>query len=111
MPTCGFWNVKPPPGRPPTKCWTWRCGFAAGRRTARKSEWRDISGMRAPPESWPRPPMFYTTFWAKPFAACRFSEEPDAMSNKHTLLLGAVGYDPKVVTIWDGFQAYFQKLG
>jgi ABC-type phosphate/phosphonate transport system substrate-binding protein len=29
----------------------------------------------------------------------------------HTLLLGAVAYDPKVVIIWDGFQAYFQKHG
>jgi ABC-type phosphate/phosphonate transport system substrate-binding protein len=28
-----------------------------------------------------------------------------------TLLLGAVAYDPKVVMIWDGFQAYFQKHG
>jgi phosphonate transport system substrate-binding protein len=25
------------------------------------------------------------------------------------LLLGAVAYDPKVVLIWDGFQAYFEK--
>jgi phosphonate transport system substrate-binding protein len=33
------------------------------------------------------------------------------MSNNNTLLLGAVAYDPKVVTIWDGFQAYFQKCG
>jgi ABC-type phosphate/phosphonate transport system substrate-binding protein len=33
------------------------------------------------------------------------------MSNINTLLLGAVAYDPKVVTIWDGFQAYFQKCG
>jgi phosphonate transport system substrate-binding protein len=33
------------------------------------------------------------------------------MSNNDTLLLGAVAYDPKVVTIWDGFQAYFQKGG
>lgn len=32
------------------------------------------------------------------------------MSND-TLLLGAVAYDPKVVMIWDGFQAYFQKRG
>ena len=24
------------------------------------------------------------------------------------LLLGAVAYDPKVVTIWDGFQQYFR---
>jgi phosphonate transport system substrate-binding protein len=30
---------------------------------------------------------------------------------KDTLLLGAVAYDPKVVMIWDGFQAYFQKCG
>jgi len=28
-----------------------------------------------------------------------------------TLLLGAVAYDPKVVTIWDGFQEYFAKRG
>jgi len=32
------------------------------------------------------------------------------MSND-TLLLGAVAYDPKVVLIWDGFQAYFAKQG
>ncbi len=29
----------------------------------------------------------------------------------NALLLGAVAYDPKVVTIWDGFQAYFEKRG
>lgn len=28
-----------------------------------------------------------------------------------TLLLGAVAYDPKVVTIWDGFQQYFGARG
>ncbi len=33
------------------------------------------------------------------------------MSNNNTLLLGAVAYDPKVVTIWDGFQAYLQTYG
>ena len=33
------------------------------------------------------------------------------MSKDNTLLLGAVAYDPKVVTIWDGFQSYFQKHG
>lgn len=27
------------------------------------------------------------------------------------LLLGAVAYDPKVVTIWDGFKAYFHERG
>jgi phosphonate transport system substrate-binding protein len=31
------------------------------------------------------------------------------MSNNATLLLGAVSYDPKVVTIWDGFQRYFER--
>jgi ABC-type phosphate/phosphonate transport system substrate-binding protein len=32
------------------------------------------------------------------------------MSNQ-TLLLGAVAYDPKVVTIWEGFKAWFLKSG
>jgi ABC-type phosphate/phosphonate transport system substrate-binding protein len=31
--------------------------------------------------------------------------------DKSTLLLGAVAYDPKVVTIWDGFKAWFQQKG
>jgi ABC-type phosphate/phosphonate transport system substrate-binding protein len=33
------------------------------------------------------------------------------MSNSETLLLGAVAYDPKVVTIWEGFKAYFSRRG
>ena len=35
------------------------------------------------------------------------------MTRDATLVLGAVAYDPKVVTIWDGFRRYFseQKLG
>jgi len=31
--------------------------------------------------------------------------------NNETLLLGAVAYDPKVVTIWEGFKAWFQSRG
>ena len=31
--------------------------------------------------------------------------------NQNTLLLGAVAYDPKVVTIWDGFKSYFGLRG
>ncbi|HEY7387998.1 MAG TPA: phosphate/phosphite/phosphonate ABC transporter substrate-binding protein [Bryobacteraceae bacterium] len=31
--------------------------------------------------------------------------------SKDILLLGAVAYDPKVVTIWDGFQSYFDRRG
>jgi ABC-type phosphate/phosphonate transport system substrate-binding protein len=31
------------------------------------------------------------------------------MSDSDTLLLGAVAYDPKVVTIWEGFKAYFAR--
>jgi ABC-type phosphate/phosphonate transport system substrate-binding protein len=31
--------------------------------------------------------------------------------DNHTLLLGAVAYDPKVVTIWEGFKAWFNKRG
>ena len=31
--------------------------------------------------------------------------------NTEPFLLGAVAYDPKVVTIWEGFKAYFIKHG
>jgi ABC-type phosphate/phosphonate transport system substrate-binding protein len=31
--------------------------------------------------------------------------------NNQTLLLGAVAYDPKVVTIWEGFKSWFRKKG
>src|SRR5919112_5397740 len=33
------------------------------------------------------------------------------MSYSDSLLLGAVAYDPKVVTIWEGFKAYFSRHG
>ena len=33
------------------------------------------------------------------------------MSDAKTLLLGAVAYDPKVVTIWEGFRNYFGERG
>jgi phosphonate transport system substrate-binding protein len=33
------------------------------------------------------------------------------MTNPGTLLLGAVAYDPKVVTIWEGFKSYFVRHG
>lgn len=33
------------------------------------------------------------------------------MSNDSTLILGAVAYDPKVVTIWEGFRRYFIRQG
>jgi phosphonate transport system substrate-binding protein len=33
------------------------------------------------------------------------------MSDSETLLLGAVAYDPKVVTIWEGFKEYFFRRG
>ena len=31
------------------------------------------------------------------------------MNDETVLLLGAVAYDPKVVTIWEGFKAYFTR--
>lgn len=31
--------------------------------------------------------------------------------NRRPLRVGAVAYDPKVVTIWEGFKAYFEKSG
>ncbi|MFN0317616.1 MAG: phosphate/phosphite/phosphonate ABC transporter substrate-binding protein [Burkholderiales bacterium] len=33
------------------------------------------------------------------------------MHNKQVLVMGAVAYAPKVVTIWDGFKEYFSKNG
>jgi phosphonate transport system substrate-binding protein len=33
------------------------------------------------------------------------------MAQQHTLVMGAVAYAPKVVTIWDGFKEYFAKHG
>ena len=33
------------------------------------------------------------------------------MSNDKTILLGAVAYDPKVVTIWEGIRDHFRKEG
>ena len=35
----------------------------------------------------------------------------ESHDERTTLLLGAVAYDPKVVTIWDGFQKYFDESG
>ena len=33
------------------------------------------------------------------------------MNGGNVLILGAVAYDPKVVTIWNGFQEYFARHG
>ena len=33
------------------------------------------------------------------------------MSNDKSILLGAVAYDPKVVTIWEGIRKHFQSEG
>jgi phosphonate transport system substrate-binding protein len=33
------------------------------------------------------------------------------MNDSNVLVLGAVAYDPKVVTIWDGFTRYFERNG
>ena len=33
------------------------------------------------------------------------------MSSAAVLLLGAVAYDPKVVSIWEGFKTFFQRQG
>jgi phosphonate transport system substrate-binding protein len=39
------------------------------------------------------------------------SDERAASPAGETILLGAVAYDPKVVTIWEGIRAYFQDNG
>src|SRR5215204_303354 len=51
---------------------------------------------------------------ARPCVACLSSgkgRSKTEMSDTGTLLLGAVAYDPKVVTIWEGFKAYFSRRG
>jgi ABC-type phosphate/phosphonate transport system substrate-binding protein len=35
----------------------------------------------------------------------------NVMNNQKPLIMGAVAYDTKVVTIWDGFQEYFRSRG
>jgi ABC-type phosphate/phosphonate transport system substrate-binding protein len=37
--------------------------------------------------------------------------EKEQMSNDETILLGAVAYDPKVVTIWEGIREHFKEQG
>src|SRR5215831_18413264 len=63
------------------------------------------------PQSWPRRPTRSMTLSAKRCVACRCSakEGEMAMSKDAVLLLGAVAYDPKVVTIWEGFKAHFAR--
>src|SRR5689334_17577324 len=48
---------------------------------------------------------------ARPSVACRCSSNrrKRTMSQENVLLLGAVAYDPKVVTIWEGFKDYFAR--
>src|SRR5260370_28617343 len=48
---------------------------------------------------------------AKTAVACRCSARKGkiAVSKETVLLLGAVAYDAKVVTIWEGFKAYFAR--
>src|SRR6266849_1892865 len=67
--------------------------------------------MPARQPSWPRRPTHSMILSAKPRVACRCSAKMGrvTMSKKTVLLLGAVAYDPKVVTIWEGFKAYFAR--
>jgi ABC-type phosphate/phosphonate transport system substrate-binding protein len=54
--------------------------------------------------------MSFTTSLARQYVGCRCSEGELQMANT-PLILGAVAYDAKVVTIWDGFQRYFSDHG
>src|SRR2546428_2079047 len=42
-------------------------------------------------------------------SARAISRRSTGLSDADVLLLGAVAYDPKVVTIWEGFKAYFGR--
>jgi ABC-type phosphate/phosphonate transport system substrate-binding protein len=41
----------------------------------------------------------------------KYARRLNTAMNNQTLVLGAVAYDPKVVTIWEGFKAWFYKRG
>ena len=84
------------------------CGCAAAPRSARSSASSAASATPARHGSWRRPPTRCTTSSAGPPAACRCSDGWPSMTRS---LLGAVAYDPKVVTIWDGFRAWFAARG
>src|SRR5256885_13392072 len=43
--------------------------------------------------------------------ACRCWTRDVMAGTSDVLLLGAVAYDPKVVTIWDGFRRWFHTRG
>jgi len=62
-----------------------------------------------------RPPCGIPALLSKGFVSRRsrpgFTNIFISLMNNKTLLLGAVAYDPKVVTIWEGFKAWFQKQG
>src|SRR5690348_2102650 len=66
-------------------------------RSALKCFRRKSSAGRGPGVSKPRSANF---FW-----------ESTVISKNQTIILGAVAYDPKVVTIWDGFRTYFIDHG
>src|SRR5579871_789320 len=107
---CGCWNARRPPEKPPMRCWDSRCGYAAGPHSAARLAWSGIFATRAQPASWRRPPTCSTTLSAKPSAAWKCFEAA-TMRETDTLILGAVAYDSKVVTIWEGLRAYFADSG
>ena len=47
--------------------------------------------------------------------ACRAASAPPALRKSRlsqpSLIMGAVAYAPKVVTIWEGFKAWFAQQG
>src|SRR5689334_15708012 len=108
MPCCACSRSRRPPRRPRCACSTPRCGCAAGSRTGRTSASSAASATRAPRPSWRRRRISSTISSARPCAGCH-SSEGAGMNPRITL--GAVAYDPKVVTIWEGFQRFFAGHG
>src|SRR6266851_4591775 len=45
---------------------------------------------------------------ARPYSGSRFSESTERDEMQTQLWLGAVAYDPKVVTIWEGMRTYLR---
>src|SRR4051812_18220903 len=103
---CESWNAKLLLGRMRMTCSISRCGSAVEQLSVRKWRSSDSSVTLVRPASWLLRRTSFTTSSARLSVEFRSSEDE---MKPLPLMLGAVAYDPKVVTIWDGFQKYFAE--
>ena len=87
------------------------CAPAAARRSARSRRSSGASAIRARRGSWRPPPMPCYDFIGRALHRSAVDRPQRILRDRSrgmSLLLGAVAYDPKVVTIWDGFRSWLR---